>query len=115
MGNALNLPFYLWDQTSNVVTWSADQYSYPLAPQVSAIFGCMSDTGNNQSVSECPTPGGVWLTVFGINFININPQNTFVSSGVYAAACASLIVPNTSCFFCQLPAFTGTRLKFQVC
>ena len=114
--NALNLPFYFADVTSNVITWSPDRYSYPLAPRIdriSADNGCTQNT--NMSIVDCSTRGGVWMTITGINFINVIYTNVVLKNTISSATCVEIVILiDTISFKCLMPEFVGRSLSLLV-
>jgi hypothetical protein len=78
----------------------SDQYNYPTAPQVYSVTGCPFQSGN--VTTQCPTTGGVTITLNGAQFAQIDTTVT-----VGGVACSNYIFFSVSLATCRLPSGTG--------
>jgi hypothetical protein len=79
-----------------------DTISYPLdVPVITGISGCPLDITFTNATSNCPTSGGVTVSVTGRSFLT--PLAVFINGN----GCTSLRVISTELVTCSLPAGTG--------
>jgi hypothetical protein len=121
LGLALLMPFSLWDTSSLTVARSPILYSYPAQPALYNISGCGppgtdDTTGISVMATNCPTVGGLLLTMTGKNII---PPFAVTINGQFpcaldAASFALAKSSNYTMFTCTLPQATGQFLTVEI-
>jgi hypothetical protein len=79
----------------------SDTYSYPTPPTVTKVTGC-ADSNVTNVTSNCPTAGGVTLTIFGTDF----PTQS-VSIKIGSNDCTGFVYLSSTRISCTLPAGAG--------
>jgi hypothetical protein len=91
----------------NLVANGTDEYNYPVGlPMVYNVSGC---TTIGLSATNCPTVGGVELTIFGANLKA--PITVFIGSSISAI---NTIDYDQGIVTCQLPAGAGSQLAVKL-
>eukprot|EP00808_Paulinella_micropora_P019733 g59215.t1 len=98
-------PYVFRLQVLNQAIVGTDSYEYPVPPIVYAVIGgapCVADSVVPNKTVECPTEGGVTLTIMGANF---NPDKSTIKIGVQS--CDSKRYISNGELRCVLASGTG--------
>eukprot|EP00457_Paulinella_chromatophora_P000003 gb/GEZN01000003.1/.p1 GENE.gb/GEZN01000003.1/~~gb/GEZN01000003.1/.p1 ORF type:complete len:6228 (-),score=473.22 gb/GEZN01000003.1/:302-18958(-) len=102
-------PYVFQVTVLNQRTEGTDTYLYPTPPIVYGIFGCNTSAVNGNATENCPTVGGITLTVKGENF---SPDRTTVKIGVLVCTYFKYVNPREAT--CRLPEGTGLNRMVTV-
>ncbi len=80
---------------------STDTYSYPQVPVIEKVSGCSGFDPATNSTFDCPTAGGIVITVQGTGMLA--PLTAFVNG----RQCTDIVRSGTTKFTCVLPHGTG--------
>ncbi len=115
-----NLNLAVWPRNSRTVAFTPlVQYNYPITPIITNVSGCEfgrveDDTNVFVSTVNCPTVGGITITVTGVNLIL--PLTIGLVGGSNIAAVSSGVdsQQNNTVLTFQLPAGTGQAVGLTI-